>query len=103
MDRRRIKTLAEYLKQELNKVPKLRVHTPTDSYLSGGLTAFSIEGVDLEKIVDFLRVKYNIVVRTIGRDRDKTSGIRVSTHVFVSTKQVDLVLGGVNHIAQNWT
>jgi len=99
---RRIKTLAGYLKQELNKIPKVRVHTPTDPYLSGGLTAFSIEGVDPEKIVDFLREKYNIVVRTIGRDRDKTSGVRVSTHIFVSTKHVDMVLEGVNHVSKNW-
>ena len=99
---RRIKTLAGYLKQELNKIPKVRVHTPTDPYLSGGLTAFSIEGVKPSSIVDYLREKYNLVIRTIGRDRDKTSGVRVSTHIFVSTRHVDMVLEGVSHIAKNW-
>ena len=100
---RRIETLAGYLKEELGKIPKVRVHTPTDPYLSGGLTAFSIEGVKPSTIVNYLREKYNLVIRTIGRERDKTSGVRVSTHIFVSTKHVDMVLEGVNHIARNWT
>lgn len=77
---RRIKALAGYLKQELRKIPGAKIHTPDDPYLSGGLTAFSLDGVDPARIVDYVREKYNIVVRTIG-DRDAgTYGVRVSTH-----------------------
>jgi selenocysteine lyase/cysteine desulfurase len=97
---RRIKTLAGYLKQELQKIPKVRLHTSTDPYLSGGLTAFSIEGVDAEMIVDFIREKYNIVIRTIGRDRDNTRGVRVSTNFYISLKQVDMLLEGIHHLAR---
>lgn len=97
---RRIKTLAGYFKQELQKIPKVRLHTPTDPYLSGGLTAFSIEGVDAEMIVDFIREKYNIVIRTIGRERDNTRGVRVSTNFYISLKQVDVLLEGIHHMAR---
>ena len=98
---RRIKTLAGYLKKDLKSISKVRLHTPADPYLSGGLTAFSIEGVDHSKIVNYLREKYNIVIRTIGRDRDGTDGVRVSTHIFVSCKHVDQLLEGVNHLARH--
>ena len=98
---RRVKTLATYLKQELKTIPKVRVHTPDDLYLSAGLTAFSIEGVEPQTIVDYLREKYNIVIRTIGRDRDKTRGVRVSTHYYCSLQQVDLVLEGIKHLVDH--
>ena len=97
---KRIKTLAGYLKQGLKKIPRVRLHTPTDPYLSGGLTAFSVEGVDPGEIVEYIRDKYNIVIRTIGRDRDNTRGVRVSTNIYISTKHVDMVLEGVDHLAR---
>jgi selenocysteine lyase/cysteine desulfurase len=98
---RRIQTLAGYLKRELKRIPGVRVHTPTDPYLSGGLSAFSIEGVDPNKIVNYVREKYNIVVRTIGRERDRTHGVRVSTNIYVSLKHIDRLLEGVHYLAKH--
>lgn len=97
---RRIKTMSGHLKKELKKIPGVRIHTSDDPYLSAGLTALSIEGVKPQTIVDYVREKYNIVIRTIGRDRDNTSGVRVSTNIFVSLKQVDLLLEGINYLAR---
>jgi len=97
---RRIRTMSDHLKKELKKIPGVRIHTSDDPYLSAGLTAFSIEGVKPQTIVDYVREKYNIVIRTIGRDRDKTSGVRVSTNIFVSLKQVNLLLEGINYLAR---
>lgn len=96
---RRIKALAGYLKQELRKIPGIKVHTPDDPYLSGGLTAFSLEGVDAAKIVDYVREKYNIVVRTIGNREAGTYGVRVSTHYYITTKDIDNLLEGVRTLA----
>jgi selenocysteine lyase/cysteine desulfurase len=96
---RRIRTLASHLKEGLAEIPGARLHTSQDGYLSGGLTAFSLAGVDPQQIVDYLRERYNIVVRTIGNDAAGTRGVRVSTHVFVNLEQVDMVLEGVRHLA----
>jgi selenocysteine lyase/cysteine desulfurase len=96
---RRIKTLAGYLKKELETIDGVRLHTSHDPYLSGGLTAFSIEGVQPSWIVDHLREKYNIVVRTIGSRSAGTAGVRVSTHIYVSTREIDMVLEGVKYLA----
>jgi selenocysteine lyase/cysteine desulfurase len=92
---RRIKVLAARLKQELGKIPGVKVHTPVDPYLSAGLTAFSMGGSLEPKLVDYLREKHNLVVRTTGNPQAGTYGIRVSTPIYVSTKEVDMVVDGV--------
>jgi len=96
---KRIKTLAAYLKQELRKIPGVKVNTPDDPYLCGGLTAFSLEGVDCARIVDYVRNKYNLVVRTIGNKDAGTYAIRVSTPIYISTKEIDMLLEGVRTLS----
>ena len=98
---RRIKALAGYLKKELKNIPGLRLHTSEDPYISGGLTAFSIDGVEPKKIVDFVRGKYNIVIRTVGSEEKGTYGIRVSTPIYVTYKHVDMLLEGIHHLVKN--
>jgi isopenicillin-N epimerase len=92
---RRIKVLAGHLKQELAKIPGVELQTPTDPYLSAGLTKFSMKGADAAKLVEYLREKYNLVVRTAGSPAAGTYGVRVSTPIYVSTKEVDMVVEGV--------
>jgi len=92
---RRIHSLAGHLKDRLSAIPGLKLHTNRDNYLSAGLTAFSIPGVKPAELVDFLRERHNIVVRTIGSEEKGTHGIRVSTHVFVTKQEVDLLAEGI--------
>ena len=96
---RRIKALSRHLKDGLKTIPGVRLHTSMDPYLSAGLTAFSVEGAEPETIVNYLREKYNIVIRTIGRANDNTRGVRVSTHIYINSNHVDMLLEGVNHLA----
>ena len=96
---RRIKTLAAHLKEGLRSIRGVRLHTSQDPYLSAGLTAFSVEGVEPSRVVNYLREKYNIVVRTIGSTQAGTYGVRVSTHIFVSLAEVDMVVEGVKYLA----
>jgi selenocysteine lyase/cysteine desulfurase len=97
---RRILALATHLKDGLTTIPGVRLHTPHDHSLSAGLVAFSVAGVDPNDLVNYLREKYNIVIRTIGREQDNSRGVRVSTHIFVTMEHVDLVLHGVDHMAR---
>ena len=98
---RRIKALAAYLKQGLSKIPGVKINTPSDPYLSGGLTAFSADGVDCQKIVDYVQEKYNLVVRTIGSREAGTLAIRVSTPIYISTKEIDMLLEGVAQLVRH--
>ena len=91
---RRIKALSARLKQELGRVAGVKVHTSVDPYLSAGLTAFSMAGVEAEKLVNYVREKYNLVIRTMGSREAGTYGVRVSTPIYVSTREVDMVVEG---------
>jgi len=95
---RRIHSLATGLKEGLAEIPGVRLHTSMDDYLSCGLTAFSMEGVDPENLVNYLRERYNLVIRTIGSEDRGTRGVRVSTHIFVSGEDVEKVLEGVRDV-----
>ncbi|HHF52594.1 MAG: aminotransferase class V-fold PLP-dependent enzyme [Candidatus Aminicenantes bacterium] len=95
----RIKSLAGYFKQELKKIPGAKLHTSEDPYISGGLTAFSIKGVEPRDIVDYVRQKYNIVIRTVGRTDRGTYGCRVSTHYYINHREIDQLLEGIRKIA----
>lgn len=98
---RRIKALAGYLKKELKKIPGVRLHTSEDPYISGGLTAFSIEGIEPADVVDYVREKYNIVIRTVGNKEKGTYGLRVSTHFYITQKHVDMLVEGVQHLVKH--
>jgi selenocysteine lyase/cysteine desulfurase len=95
----RIKSLAGHFREQLKSIPGIRLHTSDDPYLSGGLTAFSIEGVEPLDIVEYVRQKFNIVIRTVG-SRDKgTYGVRVSTHMYINHSEVDLLFKGIAEVA----
>jgi len=96
---KRIKVLSGHLKRELQKIRGVKLHTPLDVYLSAGLNAFSVEGVEAARIVDYLREKHNLVVRTAGNRTVGTYGVRVSTPIYTSFKEADLVVEAVRHLA----
>jgi len=100
---KRVKSLAGYLRQELKSIQGARLHTSEDPYLSGGLTAFSIEGVEPLDIVEYVRQKYNIVIRTVGSKEKGTYGVRVSTHMYINHMEVDMLLEGIRQVADRRT
>ena len=97
---RRIKALSGYLKRELKKIPGVRLHTSEDPYLSGGLTVFSAVGLDPARVVDYVREKHNLVVRTVGSTDKGTYGVRVSTPIYVGFDHVDMFLEGVRNLVR---
>lgn len=92
---RRIKTLAAYLKEEAAKIPNVKVLTPTDPELSGGLTVLGLDGMKNDQFANYMLEKYNLV---IARTFNEKNAIRVCTHIFISFKQVDILLEGLKDI-----
>ncbi len=96
---KRVKSLAAHFRQQLKAISGTRLLTSEDPYISGGLTAFSIEGVEPLDIVEHVRQKYNIVIRTVGSSAKGTYGVRVSTHMYINHSEVDLLLKGIAEVA----
>ena len=67
------------------------------------MTAFSMAGVDGSKLVDYLREKHNLVIRTTGSKEAGTYGVCVSPPIYISTKDVDLVVDGVRTLMSHKT
>jgi selenocysteine lyase/cysteine desulfurase len=95
---RRIKTLAAYLKREAAKIPGIRIYTPTDPTLSGGLTSLSLDGVTVEYLMNYVMEKYHIIIRTITFHGIKA--VRISTPVWISHKHVDMLLEGFQELSR---
>jgi len=96
---RRILTLGSYLRTELAKIPKVKLHVNDDPYMSAGLTAFSMQGVNMDYVVNYIREKYDIVIRTIGSNQAGTAGIRVSTNIYVTMEDINKLLEGIRELA----
>ncbi len=94
---RRIQSLAVYLKEQASKLPKVKVYTPIDPYLSAGLTVLSLDGVKSDHVVNYMLEKYNLVIRTIYREKN---AIRVSTPIWTSTKHCDMIIEGLKALSK---
>ncbi|MBM3708604.1 MAG: aminotransferase class V-fold PLP-dependent enzyme, partial [Actinobacteria bacterium] len=71
----RIKELAEYLRENLSKIPKCVIHTPIEWEKSSGNTTFSMKGYSLGELSGYLSRDWHIYTRGVG----ELDGTRIST------------------------
>ncbi|MYA78891.1 MAG: hypothetical protein F4Y17_15495 [Gemmatimonadetes bacterium] len=64
--------------------------------MSGFISSFSIEGIDLSKVCQYLWSDYKIEVTALGVDGQ--SFFRVSTHFYDSYDDIDRFIGAINEI-----
>lgn len=55
---------------------------------------------DAVYVMDYLREKHNIVVRTIGSEGAPEHGVRISTHIYTSLKDVERVVEAVGDLSK---
>ncbi len=87
----RIAWLCGHLKRELSRVPSVTVLTPAAPERSAGLVAFSVQGLDPERVVQALFERWKIVSRSIPWPR----AVRVSVHFFNTEEEIETLLRGV--------
>lgn len=92
---RRIKSLSYYLKTEAAKIPGVTVYTPMDPALSAGLNVLSLKDVKSDYIVNYLLERYDLVIRTIFREKD---AIRISTPIWINHKHIDMILEALKYL-----
>jgi len=92
---RRIKTLATYLKEKISQLPGIKLLTPMDPSLSGGLTVLIPDGIKNDHLVSYLLEKYNLVIAPIFREKN---AVRICTHIWISFKHIDILLKGLSEL-----
>lgn len=86
------RTLAGRLKKGLAKIPSLEILTPMTENASGSIVTFRPKGkkTDPWQWVNRLKKEHNIRLRPVGEHG--LNAIRVSTHVYNTTEEVDRLL-----------
>lgn len=85
--------LASYLKERIKLIKGARILTPIDPELSGFITTFAIEGVDLGPIRQELWDDENIETSAFGLCG--LSVMRISTHFYNSREDIDRMISAI--------
>ncbi len=82
----RISSLNSYTCQALQTIPGVAILTPQPG--ASGLVSFTLEGQDVSKVVEQLREKHNIFIRSIP----STKSLRISTGFYNTEEEIDTVV-----------
>ena len=86
--------LTKRLRDGLAGIPAVRIASPADPRLSAAITTYRVDGVKAKALQDALWAK-RIRVRAQNDER----GVRVSTHLYVSPADVDVMLDVTREVA----
>ena len=88
---KRLRMLSNYLKDGLQKIPQVCLLSPTSPETSSpGSTIFEIEGINLPDWVELFLDEANLHVDDHTLDNHRA--MRISTHYYVSTEEIDRFL-----------
>ena len=91
--------LARYLKERvLEDIAGSHLTIPMDPEMSGFLTSFLIDGIDIGKLKDILWTEYNIQTQSVSFNGIRA--FRISTHFYDSFHDIDRFIDTVNEIIQ---
>jgi len=91
----RIKYLGDYLRDGLKKIGKVEIKSSTHPKMCSGMTTFNISGLTGQIIQDEMWERGKLQPRSVGDE----NGIRLSTHIYNSIKEIDMALEIVNDLA----
>jgi selenocysteine lyase/cysteine desulfurase len=95
----RLRYLKNYWAEKAMEIPKVKLNTSLKSQFSCGLANFSIEGKQPKDIETKLYEKYKIIVASM--DIEDIHGIRITPHLYTTTKDLDRLVGAINDIAKS--
>jgi selenocysteine lyase/cysteine desulfurase len=94
----RVRELTLLLKNELRKIPGVKLYTPMAPELSGGVVVFSVPEVDPRRAFQYLYKRYRIGCAGIG---GPFAGIRFCPHVYNLVEEMDKLVAAVADVSKN--
>ena len=95
-----VKGLAGWLRDRLEEIPQVKVHTSAHPQLCCGLTGFTVEGFERKAVVDALWRRHQVWVRETDFGLNT---VRASTHHYNTESQVDRLAEGLADIVTRGT
>ncbi|WFU04637.1 aminotransferase class V-fold PLP-dependent enzyme (plasmid) [Rhizobium sp. CB3171] len=89
----RLRELSRYWIDLARNITGFRLHTPIDANELGGISLFSIDGMDMRRLESDLREKYRVHVKY--RKVMDIEGLRVSPHVYMMKSDLDIFVSAL--------
>ncbi len=86
--------LTKRLREGLASIPAVRVASPADPRLTAAITTFRVDGVKAKALQDALWAR-----RVRVRAQNDERGVRLSAHMCVSSRDVDVILDVTREVA----
>jgi selenocysteine lyase/cysteine desulfurase len=83
----RIKELAMYLRNGLNEIPKVRIHSSTNELLAAGITTYEVIGYSGPDVQRIMWERERLQPRSVGSEL-----VRHSVHIYNSKEEIDRAL-----------
>ena len=102
----RMRYLRNYWAKALEKLPGVKILTSYDPEQSCGIGTFTVENMDLSKLVQVLFNKHKIYIITVGvpsfeLDGEKITGIRVTPSIYTTLRELDVFIEAVSYYVKN--
>ena len=96
----RLRYLRNYWAKALEKLPGVKILTSYDPEQSCGIGTFTVENMDMGKLVQVLLDKHKIYVVPI-EVKDEFSGIRVTPSIYTTLRELDLFIEAASYYIKN--
>jgi len=102
----RMRYLRNYWAKALEKLPGVKILTSYDPEQSCGIGTFTVENMDLAKLVQVLFEKHKIYIITVGIPSpelggEEISGIRVTPSIYTTLRELDTFIEAVSYYVKN--
>ncbi|NIM59694.1 MAG: aminotransferase class V-fold PLP-dependent enzyme [Candidatus Aminicenantes bacterium] len=102
----RMRYLKNYWAKALEKLPGLKILTSYDPEQACGIGTFTVENMDLSKLVQVLFQKHKIYIITVGvpsfeLEGEKITGIRVTPSIYTTLRELDTFIEAVSYYVRN--
>lgn len=97
----RLRYLKNYWCEKALKIPGVKLNTSLNDEFSCAIANFTIGGMKPEEVSGALFTKYKI--HTVGINYENIHGVRVTPHVYTSTKDLDKLVRAIEEIAKTQT
>jgi selenocysteine lyase/cysteine desulfurase len=94
----RLQELSRYWVQAASEIKGFKMHTPMDTPNLNAVTAFSIDGLDVETIEKRLSAEHNIQVKL--RRQHSLACVRVSPQIYILKSDLDRFVGALRQVAR---
>jgi selenocysteine lyase/cysteine desulfurase len=99
----RLRYLQSYWTSKVRAIPNVVLNTPADPARSCAIANVGVKGVAPDALAKTLLEKYKIWTNPVDNAAAGVHGVRVTPHVFILPKELDLLVSAIREIARDAT